>query len=580
MLPYLRVLFILLIPALLVSCKSSKKVAKTDATKPETGILSKSDLDLIYHFHNATRDKLNGNYEQAVNAYKKCLSIDPNHHASAYELGILFINGGDPLAGESYARIAYKNDPDNYWYGLLMVESLKINRKNAEANKVYEKLIKQNPGREELYLDYSQSLASVKQFQAALDVLDKLEKQKGISYDVVAQKQKIYLRQNNLDKAVAEINRLIQSNPTDPKNILLLAETYSANNMPDKARKEYDRALSLDPDNPYINLSLAESYRVVKDYEGAMPYLMKAFSSAELSIDAKVKILLGFYLMSETSEQMKTNAYKLLDVTTETHANDAKAWSIYADFAYRDRNFSKARECFVKSIELDNSKYLLWNQLLILESEMNDYDSMVKHGLEAKELFPSEPTLYLLLGLAYLQKKNNEEAVNILKQGLAIVVDNDALEAQFQANLGDAYYRLKDYDKSDEAYETALRFNPNDSYVLNNYSYYLSLRKEKLERAAEMSKKSNELVPNNASYLDTYGWILYVKGDYTEAVKWLRKAVDKGGEKNAVILEHLGDALYKINQTDEAIKYWQQAKEAGEGTEFLERKLQERRLIE
>ena len=91
-----------------------------------------------------------------------------------------------------------------------------------------------------------------------------------------------------------------------------------------------------------------------------------------------------------------------------------------------------------------------------------------------------------------------------------------------------------------------LEINPKDTYVLNNYSYYLSLRNMDLDKAEAMSRKANELDPNNGNSQDTYAWILYASKKYTEAKEWIEKAILNGGEKNAVILEHYGDILFKL----------------------------------
>jgi Tfp pilus assembly protein PilF len=84
--------------------------------------------------------------------------------------------------------------------------------------------------------------------------------------------------------------------------------------------------------------------------------------------------------------------------------------------------------------------------------------------------------------------------------------------------------------------------------VLNNYAYYLSLRNEKLDKAEEMSKKSNEIDRDNASYNDTYGWILYGLGKYEDAKLWLEKAIANGASENAVILEHLRRCTIQIKE--------------------------------
>lgn len=146
--------------------------------------------------------------------------------------------------------------------------------------------------------------------------------------------------------------------------------------------------------------------------------------------------------------------------------------------------------------------------------------------------------------------------------------------------MGEAYYRLNRFSESDNAFENALRKNPNDATILNNYSYYLSERGEKLEKAAEMSAKSNNLQSGQPSFLDTYGWILYKQAKYAEAKEWLKKAIDSGGNSNSTILEHYGDALYKLDEKENALMYWKKAEENGGKSEFLKKKIADKKLYE
>jgi tetratricopeptide (TPR) repeat protein len=95
-----------------------------------------------------------------------------------------------------------------------------------------------------------------------------------------------------------------------------------------------------------------------------------------------------------------------------------------------------------------------------------------------------------------------------------------------------------------------------------------------------MSKKSNDLSPNNSNLQDTYAWVLYKMGKYESAKKWLEQSMQNGGNKSATVIEHYGDALYKLNEKDKAFEFWIKAKETGKGSEFLERKIKEKQLIE
>ena len=96
---------------------------------------------------------------------------------------------------------------------------------------------------------------------------------------------------------------------------------------------------------------------------------------------------------------------------------------------------------------------------------------------------------------------------------------------------------------SDDSTKNLSKYNP-QTPVLNNYSYYLSLRKIKLKQAREMMKTYVSLVPNQPSYEDTYAWIFYQMGDYDKALVWIKKSLENGGSTSPTIVEHYGDILY------------------------------------
>ena len=164
--------------------------------------------------------------------------------------------------------------------------------------------------------------------------------------------------------------------------------------------------------------------------------------------------------------------------------------------------------------------------------------------------------------------------------GKDLAIENQALKSQFFSSLGDLYHEINDYLSSDKSYDQALSLDPNNVYVLNNYSYYLSLRKEKLERAKEMSLKSNRIAPGQSSFQDTYAWILYQLGNYEEALEWINKAIASDQNASAVLLEHKGDILYQLNRPEEALEYWEKAKEKGGASDLIDKKIMEKKLYE
>ena len=95
-----------------------------------------------------------------------------------------------------------------------------------------------------------------------------------------------------------------------------------------------------------------------------------------------------------------------------------------------------------------------------------------------------------------------------------------------------------------------------------------------------MAAKAVKLDPSNAANMDTYGWVLYKLGKYNEATKWVEKAVAATPTADPDLLEHLGDINFKKGDTEKAVNYWQSALKAGKGSDFLEKKINERKLYE
>jgi Tfp pilus assembly protein PilF len=95
-----------------------------------------------------------------------------------------------------------------------------------------------------------------------------------------------------------------------------------------------------------------------------------------------------------------------------------------------------------------------------------------------------------------------------------------------------------------------------------------------------MAAKAVKLDPTNPADMDTYGWVLYKLGRYDEAAVWVEKAIAATPSPDPDLLEHLGDIYFKQGYTDKAVIQWQNALKAGKGSEFLEKKVKERKLYE
>jgi len=548
-----------------------------DGTNPGE---KKGSRDNTSVFIDANRQKILGNYEEAIRLFRQCLSIDNTDAASMFELAKIFLYQDQPADALEFAKKAAATDPENIWYQLLLVTVYQKNYEYDEAVKILDRLARKHPEQ----LDYADQLALAYvyagKYDDAIRIYDDIERKTGITEDIILKKQQLYLQQKKLGQAIEELQKLIDKYPDQTRYLSILARIYEDHDMPEKAFEIYRQILALDPDDPYIHITLADYYRKKGEDDKSFGELKLGFLNPGLDIDMKIQILLTYYAVGEVYSDMRPKGFELSDILLRIHPDDPKSYSIHADFLIQDKKYSEARDALRKVISLDSSRYLVWEQLLFAESQLEDNETLLTESAKAIELFPEQPVPYLYRGAAFYQKKQWNDCIAVLEQGMDMLADNKELSVQFYTYLGDAYNQVNEYARSDDYYEKALELNPDNDYVLNNYAYYLSLRNEHLDKAARMARRATELKQNNSSNQDTYGWVLYQLGSYSEALDWLGKAITNGGDTNPVILEHYGDVLYKLERKEEAYEYWLKAQEAGKGSDLLEKKISTRTLYE
>lgn len=582
MMQYLKIIVsISLLLSLSFHSFAGKKTKKKKGKAKQEQLSKSEELAIQALFIDANKAKILEDFQEAVNKFEKVVRLDPNNATAFYELSLLFFKSKQYDVALKYINEAVeKDDSKNKWFLILQAEIYNKKGDNKKAAESYSKLLNYYPEEIDYYFELAFQHIKSDDYKAAMHTYESLEEIIGFNENTIIQKQRLYIQMDDFDNAIREINRLIDSDPSNPQFLQILAELYRTNGMKAEEEKTYKKIMELEPNNPYALFNLADIKYNAGDIEAYMQYLQKAFESKEVDIDTKIRVLFPYLTNPRIDSTEHGNAMKLVEIASKVHPESAKVWAIYGDFAYQADKVELAKENYKKALENDNSVFEVWQQLTFILSDQQDYDALLETTDKALELFPSQSILYLFNGIALNQKKKYQEAIDIFEAGKDLVINNSALKAQFYSSLGDAYNSLKKYADSDKSFEAALELDPKNSYVMNNYSYYLSLRKENMNRAKELSKKSNELEPNNVSFQDTYGWIMYQMGNYKEAEEWIKKALDNGATENAVILEHYGDILYKLGQNVPALEYWKKAAMHGSESELIHKKIMDKKLYE
>lgn len=557
------------------ACGSSRKVASVpDPLQQE--ILDQRTDSLFFA---AQRSKMLGDYKTAITQYSDYIRLNKKNATVFYELSRLFTEVRNPNYALGFARRAASMDTTNKWFQLALADAFTMNEMFDSAAWVYEKLIRQSPQDEDLLFNKGMSLSKGKHYAEALTVFDTLESKVGVVEDLSYQKQRIFMRLGMADQAAAEVRKLIDQDPAEIRYRGMLAEIYESVDRLPEAKAVYDTILQQDPYHPRALIAIANMEKKNGNEPKYRAYLVKAFSNPDYSIDEKISFVYPYLQMLETDTSKRTEGLLLTGLIVESHPNDAKAYALRGDMFSQGDMPDSALVNYRKALSLDSTRFSVWYQMMWLYSRTDQQDSLLRVSEDVIDRFPKEFMGYYFNGLANYFKQKHEAAIGSLNTALSIGGEKRFI-ADVYALLGDTYHATGLHNRSDSSYDMVLSLRPKDHIVMNNYSYYLSMRGDKLDKAEQLSRRSLELQPESPTYMDTYAWILFRLGKYREAKEWIEKALQHPeAQQDPDVLEHYGDILFNLNEKDKAVEYWQLAKAKGANSIGLARKIAEKRYI-
>ncbi|QGY44224.1 tetratricopeptide repeat protein [Maribellus comscasis] len=574
--------------SLLFSCSGVKTVAQKEPVVQETEVTLTEEQELDerkqkefeYLFVEALKQKMFGNAQKAIQLLSSCLDIDPNSSSAMYELANIHAANNDFTSASLLLEKAISIDSGNKWYKLLLAQIYQKQRKFSEAAEIYTELVKTDPENLEYLYMRAALLANAEEFEEAVKAYDAMEEKTGINEQISVEKQQIYLSMGKVEEAFEEIEKLIEYNPAETKYYGLLADLYQSQGDSENALKYYKKIQQMEPENGFVHFSLANFYLENGDEEKSFEETKEGFKSEEVDIQTKLQMYMMLTSNREESKITDKKEQELIQLLLEQYPDEFLVRTIYADYFLKKNELEKAREQMLKALEIEQSDYMVWERILFIDNDLQDWEGLYKHSEKAFELFPNQPQTYFLHAIACIQLEKFEETKTIVEEGLDYVVDNPQLQGQFLMLKGEAIYKLGNQEEAFGFFDKAVELDPDNYIALNNYAYYLSVAGKNLDKAERMSGKVVERFPDNPTYLDTHAWVLFKKGEYSLAKFYMQSAINNGGQDNPTLLEHYGDILFMLQKLDEAKQFWEKAKNSGSTSEVLERKIKEQKYIE
>ena len=550
----LSLIIILVLFGVFTACSSSKKSKQRQPAPVQ--LTEEQKLDYDHDFIEATKLKLFGNLPDAASMLTRCIDVNPRDAAAHYQLAEIYTMIDDQDNALHYSRLACRYNPKNSWYKMQLANLYVSGKIIDSAIVVYRQIVEAQPNNADLRYNLAFLYLENNAYRKSIKELNVIEKTYGFTEELILAKYRVYSKKKNVKATEALLKKGIRKHPDELRFYGLLAELYRDNGREKEARENYTRLLEVDPENALGLISMVVFY---KDYgydDRAMEEMQRMYDMKTIDPDLKVELYLQ--LSSDTAFVRKyyPQIDTLIQQLFEKYPDNFRVRFVNADRNLRAQNYEDAKDDFLFLTDRVQTNYFLWEQTCYLLNHLQDNETLYEATAKALVHFNDRYLFNFFHGLAASMLKKHSEAIPSYIRALECLKkekepDKDT-EFQTYVYLGEAYNDQKLYAESDSAFASALAIAPNNPMVLNNYSYYLSLREEKLDIAEIYIKQCLDIEPNSSTYLDTYGWVLYKLGRIDEAIVAIEKAMENGGNDNPEIVNHLCELLVVAGRTDEA----------------------------
>lgn len=531
------------------------------------------DTDYQYALIEAVKQKNLGNPSEAAKLYRLVIKEKPDCDVAYYELGSIYLMSNQVDLAVKTLELSYNLQPDNQWYTLAYLNALGAGEQFDVIVEILKEKIKSDPEETEWEYQLAAAYFSQEKAKKAIKTLEKIEKEKGFSEKVTLLKASIYENEEEYELALLELEKVMALFPEAVQFRVVAAELCLKSGQEDQAATYYLDILESDSTNIFALTNLTDYYRKKEDYTSSFKYLTRSFRNERIDARRKMAIL-SYYL----SDEKFINNYpdeleRLLNVLSQVHPDDHEVLLMASDFHIQTRAYDKAYWNLKSYLEASGGNFPTYMQAILLANAGALNKELVFMTGQALKHYPDSADIRFFRGLGFYGLQDHEALIFNFDSVDFEDYTTEEYVSQSEMLYAEAYYRLEDFEKSDSIFEALIARDPQNYMVLNNYSYYLAEREEKLNKAEIWSREAIRNNPDNATFLDTYAWVLFKMKDYENAEKYIMIAIEKGGENDPEVNEHAGDIQAALQSPEIAKSYYLKAIIMGGDKMKLEEKI-------
>jgi tetratricopeptide (TPR) repeat protein len=411
-------------------------------TEPDA--IGLADDEFQNAFYEALLQKGIENYDKAITALEKCKKLQPENAVVYSEMGKNYLPQKKYKEAYDSFEKASTIDPKNMWFWVGMYDVCYETKDYNQAIVIVNKLI-------EFKKEYKEDLVSLymntQQFDKALDLINQLNTTVGKTELRENYKRQILsvakYQTSEKDNLIDQIKKY----PKEEANYIALIFLYSESNQEEKALEVAKQLETEIPTSDWAQVSLFKFHLNNNDGRNAVVAMNKVFESRKIDDKIKHRMLNEFLIFVKDKPEFDKDLEKAISYFDND--KEVQVAKEIGKFYHNKKDWNHAISYY--EMHLKNHSDDIETGLLLLQAytEKQQFDVVAKKATDFIDLFPSQPKLYYYAGLAYNQLKNHKKAKEFLEMGTDYLVEDIALEINFNIQLGEASAGLGDVKKKE-----------------------------------------------------------------------------------------------------------------------------------
>jgi tetratricopeptide (TPR) repeat protein len=359
------------------------------------------------------------------------------------------------------------------------------------------------------------------------------------------------LQVRNVDEAGSELQEALRLEPDNPVLHTTLAGYYFHQRNQEACLAELRECVRIVPQGVTQRTMLAGALELFGRSADAIKEVQNVLASKPAQVEPS-DLLVEIYLQHKDRKSAIAELRRSLKASSLTFTNEAEFMLVryqdeerLANLLKENQDFAAAGEQFAYMLRFQPEALALHIEYGNVLMEEKDFDGAIAEFRRSLEINPDNAQVQILLGTALGRGGDLSGA----KEQFDEVAANNPEDLGTREQLGYAYMQLKDENEAINQLKSALELAPNSAQAENNLAWlYATADDRKLRNPAEALVLARRAVKDspqpNAAYLDTLAEALLLNGQAGEAVTIEQQAFELDPQNPELVLRltHFRDA--------------------------------------